>query len=320
MRTLLLLGFAAAALLSAARCFADSPGAVSGELAFDARAYAPLSGPTRSDLTFASARVEAPLAPDLRAEVYGVRYDDVNRVQEAVLEKDTGSGRLRVGLVRLPFGIHDTRETYDSGLIDYPIARNDYESHGVDWGVPGALWIGGSPRLQVEAAAFSGLASGIENNRNPVGGGAARLQTYSGDLILGLSRWDGYLSDTSSLADREVVQMNGVDWRYTRPHLLIRGEYLTGVIGDDRPHGWYSDLYYRLPGVEKCTLVGRIEESHPAADTASRRQVTVGARYVLAPDWTAAVNWKRKSGGETDEYDGAATNTVVLQVYHKVEF
>ena len=63
-------------------------------------------------------------------------------------------GRVQAGLVRLPFGIYDPRETYASGLIDYPMPRGDYYYHSVDWGAPGVAWSGGPAHLQIEAAGF----------------------------------------------------------------------------------------------------------------------------------------------------------------------
>ena len=68
------------------------------------------------------------------------------------MEKELSGQRLRAGIVQIPFGISDTRETYASGIIDYPMARGDYGYNSVDWGAPGVSWLGGSPNLQIEAA------------------------------------------------------------------------------------------------------------------------------------------------------------------------
>ncbi len=79
---------------------------------------------------------------------YGTHAEGFTAVQQASVEKEWGgtAGRAQAGLVRLPFGIHDTRETYASGLIDYPLARGDYFYHSLDWGAPGVAWSGGPAR------------------------------------------------------------------------------------------------------------------------------------------------------------------------------
>src|SRR5262249_45378443 len=153
-------------------------------------------------------------------------------VQQATIEKEWASQRVQLGMIRLPFGIYDYRETYASGLIDYPMPRVDYGLNAVDWGVPGAKWSGGPPAFQLEAAAFNGSSYGVWINIANVNGAAFRVKIYIHDLILGASRWDGYLrlpvfgpSGPMGFKHRDV-HINGLDIRYTRPHLLVRGELL----------------------------------------------------------------------------------------------
>jgi len=281
--------------LSCPAGWAQAP-SVSGEVDLDLRNRTASTGHSYPEVYSAGVRVDVTLNATLRGAIDAERRYNRNLIQEAALETDIAGGRLRGGLIRVPFGIYDTRETYASGLINYPIVRSDYEYNAVDWGAPGAVWIGGGPKLQVEAAAFDGVSSGVWNNRDYIGGGAARLQTYRGDLILGVSRWDGYLSPNDHYADREVVQMTGIDWRYTRPQLIVRGEYMKGIEGGDSMQGWYTDLYYRIPHYGRWTAVGRVEEFKPAADESQAQQVTAGMRYVAGPGWNVSVNWLCNNG------------------------
>ncbi len=301
---------------------AASPTAVELDLDLRTRLAAVSGSGTR--LNIAALRASTGITPDLHFEVYGTRKYAGYVVQQAFIEKDSGMNRYQLGMVRLPFGIYDTRETYASGLIDYPMPRGDYAYHSVDWGVLGVQWSGGSPTLQVEAAGFGGRSSGIWDTQQTVRGGALRLQTYKGDWIVGASRWDGSLQALPTAPGMQPVHLNGFDVRYTRPHLLLRGEYLFGEISGDHEQGWYLDAYYHLPALAKWTLAARVEQLKPGTDYALSHQVTLGVRYVASPQWTLVLNWRRNNAAST--YHPAWTTyaggdgDVFLQVYHKLNY
>ena len=77
--------------------------------------------------------------------------------------------------------------------------------------------------------------------------------------------------------------MTGLDLRYTKTQLLLRGEYLFGTLAGDHMRGWYLDAYYRLPQHEHWSLVARIERLKPGEDDPESRQFTLGVRYVATP-------------------------------------
>lgn len=275
----------------------------------DLRSRLAAQGASRTALYGSSLQLRSRLAPGLNflydgAQVNaptltgaGVRFNSFV-TQEAALEKVWGTQRLQAGVVRLPFGLYNTEETYASGLIDYPLARVDYGLNSVSWGAPGLRYSGGSPALQIEAAGFGGQASGVWNNRNNVTGGALRLQTYTHGLILGVSRWQGTQSASveANEAGPRVTRINGLDVRFTRPHLLIRGEYLFGTLGAENMHGWYVDTYYHLPKFHRWTLAARVEGFTASSGDAMSKQVTLGFRYTLDRSWVLAVNWRKNNG------------------------
>jgi hypothetical protein len=209
-------------------------------------------------------------------------------------------------------------------LIDYPMPRGDDTYHSVDWGVPGMSFSGGTPLLQVEAAGFSGKSSGIWDNQNIVRGGALRLQTYTHDLILGVSRWDGALQSDPTYSQMQPVHLNGLDVRYTQPHLLLRGECLFGELGGDHEWGWYLDAYYHLPQLAKWTVTGRLEQFKPGSDYPLSHQVTLGVRYVASPQWTLVLNWRSNNAASSDQEtwttEAGKSGDVFLQVYHKLNY
>jgi hypothetical protein len=214
------------------------------------------------------------------------------------VEKEWKSQRLQLGLIRLPFGIYDYKETYASGLIDYPMPRVDSGQTGVDWGVPGAMWVGGTPALQIEAALFEGKATGVWGNLNRIGGDSLRAQTYARDIVIGASRWDGtmdlpdFSAPYAGAIKHTQVHLSGLDARYTRPHLLLRGEFLFGTMGGEQMRGWYLDTYYHLPKYEKFTLVSRVEEMRPSSKSPTGRQLTLGTRYTATQAWIFSLNWR----------------------------
>ena len=293
------------------------------ELDLDLRGRIAASGASGTKLYTTALRTSTTVAPGVHIQLYGTHRYGLYGVQQAAVEKEWGgtAGTASAGIVRLPFGIYDPRETYGSGLIDYPLARGDYAYHSVDWGVPGVAWTGGPPNVQVEAAGFGGRGTGIWDNTGRIRGGAARVQTYTGTAIIGFSRWDGAVQEYPSDKGNQPVHLNGVDLRYTKTQLLVRGEYLFGTLAGDQMTGWYVDAYYRLPQHEKWSLVGRLERFKPGSDYAEGRQVTLGVRYVATRDWTLAVNWRRNNGPAYGKYWTPAAfgrGDVLLQAYHRV--
>ena len=300
-------------------------GVIAGEIDLDLRARIAAVGQSGANLHATTLRLGADLGPGLRVRAYGAHRYGYFAAQEVVVEKEWGgnAGRAQAGLVRLPFGIYDPRETYASGLIDYPMPRGDYYYHSLDWGVPGAAWSGGPPQAQVEAAGFSGRGTGIWDNHARVRGGAARAQTYLGDAILGLSRWDGALEDDSTTPAIQPVHMTGLDLRYTKTQLLVRGEYLFGTLAGDHTRGWYVDAYYRLPQHEHWSLVGRLERLKPGDDDAESRQLTVGVRWVATKEWTLAANWRHNNGlVYSPNWTPSAPKggDVLLQAYRRIDW
>jgi len=300
-------------------------GAMNGELDLDLRARMAAAGQSGAKLHATTLRLGIALAPGVRVRAYGAHRYGFFAAQEAVVEKEWGgnAGRAQAGLVRLPFGIYDPRETYASGLIDYSMPRGDFAYHSLDWGVPGVAWSGGPPRLQVEAAGFSGRGTGIWDNQAHVRGGAARAQTYLGDAIFGLSRWDGALQDVPTSPASQPVHMTGLDLRYTKTQLLIRGEYLFGTLAGDHMHGWYLDAYYRLPQHERWSLVARIERLKAGGDYPESRQITLGMRWVATREWTLAANWRRNNGpfyAPTWTPAAPKGGDVLLQAYRRVSW
>lgn len=312
-----------------------STGDTQVQLHLDARSRIASATRGQGGLYSGSLFISSRLAPGLKFNYNGVQNNHASAfgvggrfssfvTQEATLQKDWKDQQLQVGIIRLPFGLSNFSETYASGLIDYPIARGDYELFGTNWGVPGVRFNGGVPNLRIEAAAFGGQGAGVWGNRNNVSGISLRMQGYSKDFIVGISRWDGTLSPGGNHGARGRTHLNGIDIRYTRPHLLIRGEYLFGLLGDEYQQGTYLDVYYHLPKFHRWTLTLRAENFRANISDPWLNQFTVGFRYTLSREWVAAFNWRFNNGGNYDE--GTWTSPTgrmgdaLVQVYRKISF
>ncbi len=154
-------------------------------------------------------------------------------------------------------------------------------------------------------------------------GGIVRLQAYTNGVVMGISRWDGTQSSSFTVAGRQGMRLTGLDVRYTRPHLLLRGEYLFGQEAGETMRGWYLDAYYHLPKYAKWTLAARIEELKPASNLPNLRQLTLGMRYTLDKHWILAANWRRNQGGGYSPAWTPLTDSggdFFFQIYRKSNF
>ena len=300
---LFLMPFAAVARAQEATA---NPATTTAEVTLDLRSRAATNTAVSSELysTYANLRTNALLGRGQYINLRAVNQYRAFRWQRASIETDlrVGKGqgdpplRLEAGVVRLPFGIYDFDETYASGLIAYPLPRSDYAFNAVDWSVPGATATGNIGAVQVEAAAFGGQGAGVWGNVNGVDGKSVRLQTeVSSGAIVGASYWRGHQAAALHNPLRGRVHLGGLDMRYTRSHLVLRGEALAGTLAGSATQGAYLDAYYRLPGIETVTLVARGEFLKPDAALPTSRQVTVGGRWNASGQWVVSANWSQNN-------------------------
>ena len=268
-------------------------------------------------------QLHATLDPRTQAGVLVRRRYFATRTVEAQAERRLSErDSLKVGLQKLPFGIYDSQETYRSGLIDYPMPRVDYGTSGIDQAVRGVGATVRRGRLLAEGAAFSGPGVTVWNGDLAYRGGVGRVQMFlPPSTIVGLSRCSESQVDRGD-GSRRAVSLNGVDLRYARPFLVLRGEAIQGTIERRAYRGFYLDAYYRLPGLPAWTLTARGERLKPDPDSAAAHQSTLGARYTLDPRWTLTVNWRSNNINarypSTWVPQSGRRGTVLLQVYHTI--
>ncbi len=263
---------------------------VTADLVLSARAW---QTDGRKSVRFDNFRLlaDSDLHPRLRLHLDLDRPAPSNtELYELYLEWGSARSRLLLGRFQIPFGIYNRSELYYSGLINPPFVKY-YPQEGPLLGRSehGAAFVRAVGLWQIEAALFAqdgGLSTLV-----PSGGeGSIRLQRFMGPLIVGVSglRGHGYAPPEGR---REAAWFTGIDVRYSRPQLVLRGEWITGSVPGASPHGLYVDLLYHPVRLHDFTFVGRTERVRgaPNNDVTYYRQ-TIGFKWDLGRGTTLAIN------------------------------
>ena len=260
------------------------------------------------------------------SDAFGAAYPYGNRVQiiEAYGErlfrpKQTLIG-VRAGRYRPPFGISNASDHAYTGFLRAPLIRydgyfglsNTFLEHGADL-------IVGVPRLTVETSLGAPADVGTVERR-PGLDTVVRLQSYAGQFIAGASyiRTLPYMPETSAHGRLEFA---GLDLRWMRDGVQLRGEWLTGRPFDGTStSGWYADAIVHRVAMGPITAVARVErldyDTVPQFAFAIRRQ-TIGARIRLTDGISAQVNVLHQTG-RLEEYRPTAIDVgVTYSIRHR---
>jgi len=224
------------------------------------------------------------------SDVFGTAYPYDGRVEliEAYGDYHFTSGRffraVKVGRYRTPFGMSSASDHAYIGFHRPPLIRygeyfalsSGYLEHGVDV-------VMGAPRLSVEASVGVPADVGDAIRRSGVNT-VVRAAGAAGALIVGASVIDTtpYLPERFA---RGRARFGGVDARWMRGGVMVRGEWLRGQPFDGtRTTGGYADLIVHRPFMGPVTALVRAErlayEAEPPHALYSHRY-SVGARVRL---------------------------------------
>jgi hypothetical protein len=215
---------------------------------------------------------------------------DDTEFHEAYGEWGRGTRRVRLGRFQIPFGIYNRSELYYSGLVLDPLVQY-YPFRGPQLGRSkqglSFLWAEGS--WQFEGALF-GNGDGLSAFVPSRGEGSIRVQHYSGPLIIGLNALREHARDPGG-GELRTAHFLGLDFRYSRPALILRGELVSGRLPGGSPRGYFVDLLYHPAVLDRATFVARTEfvRGQPGNGRSYRRH-TVGLKWGLAPGTTVALN------------------------------
>jgi hypothetical protein len=139
----------------------------------------------------------------------------------------------------------------------------------------------------------------------------ARVQTYHGPLILG---FNGLASTERPGAKTALYDL---DFRWSRPQLILRGEIMAGEAGGQSAHGYYVDAYFHPIWMHKTTLLGRVEGTlagtfaPPPGNAVWAQAYTAGVKQVITPYLTLEMThaWGN-TGARTQGFTGWAFQAV----------
>lgn len=214
-------------------------------------------------------------------------YDNRLHLMETYVER-TSTTRgwllgLRAGRYRTPFGISSRSDHGYFGFARAPLIR-----YGGNWALSnvalehGASVLVGRPSLNVEASLGVPADPG-KDGRPRTMDTVVRAQAFFGNVIVGVSHLD-------SLAYREGpwvrgrMRFTGVDARWMRGGVLLRGEWIDGRPFDGTiTRGGYVDLVVHRVAMGPVTAVARIDRLDYLAGehSAYLRRYTAGARVRL---------------------------------------
>jgi hypothetical protein len=211
-------------------------------------------------------------------------------VYEAYGEWEAGRQRFRIGQFQVPFGIYNRSELYYVGLVYDPLIRY-YPIQGphLEDSASGLEYLRTEGPWQVEAALF-GRGSDVGAVVPHGDEGSLRIQRYTGPLIIGVSALRTQAGEEETEYHGEGYSF-GVDFRFSRPALILRGEVVAGHVPGGSPEGFYLDALYHPVQFGRFTLVGRTEavRGQPVNGGLYTRE-TVGLKWDAMPGIAVALN------------------------------
>ena len=230
---------------------------------------------------------------------YGGHVEVIETYGERLFTPRKGLVGIRAGRYRTPFGIAGRSDHAYSGFLRSPLIRyddnfalsNTFLEHGADV-------IVGVPQFYVETSV--GVPADVGDERRRSGFDSVfRAQGYYGSWIVGASYIRTQPTQPESFASGRA-EFTGVDVRWTRNGVVVRGEWITGQPFDGTTtDGWYADLLLHRVAMGPVTAVLRAEQLtyHAMPEFALHEtRVTIGAKVRLPRGFTAQANLLRQSG------------------------
>lgn len=195
----------------------------------------------------------------------------------------------RVGRYRTPFGLYGRSDHGYTGFVRAPLIRySDYWTISNNYLETGGSVVAGLTWLTVESSL--GVATDVDEFARPHRlDGVVRVQTAGASWMLGASHLRTHPSEEWGFAHGSTM-FSGVDGRWMRGGVMLRGEWLTGRPFDEgRTRGGYLDVRVHRPAMGVVTAVTRVERLDYLAGPLSRypRRYSSGVK-VRAASWAVA--------------------------------
>ena len=231
-------------------------------------------------------------------------------LDENFVKLDRRGRQWRFGRLRSRFGHSEWDDQWYNGFANQPLMRLTRFAPGfmlarfdtgIDFG-------GGDSALEYRVGLVDPTAGKNDVLARRPNHFVARIQTYKAGVILGLS--------ALTRADSSQTRLVNLDWRWSSPQWILRGELLRGRVKGLSASGQYLDVYFHPIKQFRTTLIARIEESTnqpgfgqdpgpgydlpgaPIPESApASRLVTLGVKQILSREITlsATHGWGNRS-------------------------
>jgi hypothetical protein len=232
--------------------------------------------------------LHANLSSNYSAVLSDFHYGNDGMLDEDYLQFDGKAYALRAGRMRSAFGFGTWSDTWYNPVFSLPISRfmplaGNINLSNFNSGVEARLWNG---PIQGEVAILNQNPAEEQILPGRMDFDRARLQVDKGSLILGLNA----LAQNGEFAGNKPRAL-GLDYRYTAPRLVFRGEAMEGFGQAGNAKGFYTDATYRPPRFFRTQLGARIEGYRDDADFAASSLFTLGARQIVSPNLALTLNY-----------------------------
>jgi hypothetical protein len=220
-------------------------------------------------------------------------FPTFSMLDETCINLNLGAAVVRVGRLRNGFGFNDWSEHWYNAFIKLPIVRmspmTPYYT-GVwsfDAGIDARLSLG---PVEIKTGLLDPKIDSWQIVPKNANYGMARVQSVFGPLILGANAM-GKLGRTQD----EDFTAYGLDFKWTAPRIMLRGELIRSVNQGEWSGGYYFDAFYRPAGMSRTQLGIRFQEAAFLGSAVTRQQ-TIGIRQLLTPMLAANLNYGFASG------------------------
>ncbi len=211
------------------------------------------------------------------AELKSGGYD---LLDENYAKVDALGGTWRVGRFRTAFGLSDWGEYYYMGLPAAPLVRAYYDAN--DYGLTlnridtGADYVTSIGNWQYQLGFVDINSDKYQLGPRHLDHYAGRAQTYLDGWILGVSALGG---TTNVAGVHEYTRAFDLDWRWSAPSIIIRGEAIDAIDTGIRTDGYYLDFSYHSLKLPMTTWLARVETvKYTGTGDSPKNAVTFGVR------------------------------------------
>jgi hypothetical protein len=210
------------------------------------------------------------------------RWDDLD---ETNLQYQSGKNTFKIGRFLPSLGQTNWDDQWYSGFVHLPLVESNVyngrrllerTSAGIQW----------EYRNNNDTLTISGIGKTAQSNNvfsNQIKRYTAHWQRFDNRSIYGLS----ILTDLDRREREE--QMIVLDYRYTIPQWIFRGEYVNYSSQTDSSEGGFFDIYHRPKGWTDVTLVGRYESF--ASQKGRNSYITPGVKIRTPYETTLSINY-----------------------------